>query len=73
MLVNLGGSYDSGTCLHASGGHVKLPCKICAHDTVWLLVMGEGLFENLELGLCRPLSMFYFVWDVRIELSEVDK
>jgi hypothetical protein len=73
MVVNLGKSYDSRTCLHASGCHVKLSCKICAHDAIWFLVMGKGLFEDFELGLCRPLSVFYLVGDVGIELPEVDE
>ena len=68
-----GERYDSRTCLHASGCHVKLSCKICAHDAIRLLVMGKGLFEDLELSLCRSLSVFYLVWDVGIELSEVDE
>ena len=35
--------------------------------------MGKGLFEDLELGLCRPLPVLYLVWDVRVKLSEVDE
>ena len=35
--------------------------------------MGESLFKNLKLGLSGPLAMLYLVWDVRVELSEVDE
>lgn len=62
-----------GTDLYTSRCHVKLSCEICAHNTVRFLVMGKGLFKDLELGLSCPLSVFYLVGNVRIELSEVDK
>jgi hypothetical protein len=59
--------------LYASGCHVKFSGEIRAHDAIWFLVVGKGLFEDLELGLCRSLSVFYLVGNVRIELFEVDE
>ena len=35
--------------------------------------MRKGLFEGLELGLSRPLSVFYLVGDVGVELPKVDE
>lgn len=35
--------------------------------------MGKSLFEDLELGLSRPLSVLYLVRDIRIEFSKVDE
>lgn len=44
LEVNAG---EAKTNLNTSRCHVELPCKICAHDAVWFLVMGEGLFKDL--------------------------
>ena len=35
--------------------------------------MSKGPLEDLELGLRRPLAVFYLVGDVWIELSKVDE
>ena len=35
--------------------------------------MSKSLFEDFELGLGRPLSVFNLVWNVRVELPEVDE
>lgn len=73
MSARHGASGGRRTYLYSAGGHLELCRELFAEYSIWLCVLAEDVFEDLELVSGSSLSVLYFVWDVGEESPEIDR